>query len=597
MKFKIKEYCKSSCDHQRREGMFKDLLNLAGKRRTKLIASCILLILSAGFSVIPFFLIYLLLIELFRASSHINIWYLVALIPVVYILTYIVLIYAYDLSHRAAYEILYDVRLELGERMTRLPLGYFNERNTGELGTIMNENVERLEFFLAHHLPEIIATTFVPIFLGVFLFLLDWRMALASTTLPLLALVVLLLSTGRKWPQMVEKFLTAQSRVNATIVEYTQGIKAIKAFNQTAESFNKFQTDVSTWRDSLMGWSRETAFPFTIYETLITSTLVVVLFAGIWLYQNGTLSLEMFLLFLLLGPLFGTQFMRIYQFLRYWLEEKECVDRVNKLRYAQVLPDCEEDKTPSRFDITFKNVSFSYDGNEKYALQDICLHVAQGTVCALVGPSGAGKSTIARLIPRLWDVEKGEILIGEYNIKDIPIQRLLSYISIVFQDVFLFSDSILENIRLGKQEATEEEVRAAARAARCEEFIEMLPEGYYTMIGEKGVKLSAGEQQRISIARALLKDAPLVILDEATAFVDPENENLIQEAISNLIRGKTVIIIAHRLSTITDVDQILVIENGRIVEQGKHEDLVKTDGLYSRMWEAHVSTIRWGIRR
>ena len=214
-----------------------------------------------------------------------------------------------------------------------------------------------------------------------------------------------------------------------------------------------------------------------------------------------------------------------------------------------------------------------------------------------MGPSGAGKSTIARLIPRLWDVEKGEILIGEYNIKDIPIQRLLSYISIVFQDVFLFSDSILENIRLGKQEATEEEVRAAARAARCEEFIEMLPEGYYTMIGEKGVKLSAGEQQRISIARALLKDAPLVILDEATAFVDPENENLIQEAISNLIRGKTVIIIAHRLSTITDVDQILVIENGRIVEQGKHEDLVKTDGLYSRMWEAHVSTIRWGIRR
>ena len=580
--------------------MFGDLLNLAGKRKAKLIASCILLILSACFSVIPFFLIYLLLIELFRSfSNQANAWYLVALIPVsvFYILTSIVLIYAYDLSHRAAYEILYDVRLELGERMTRLPLGYFNDRNTGELETVMNENVERLEFFLAHHLPEIITTIFVPFFLGALLFLLDWRMALASAAPPLLALVVLLLSSGRKWSQMVNKFLTAQSRVNATIVEYTQGIKAIKAFNQTAESFHKFQKSIATWRDSLTKWNKETAPYFSTYEAIITSTLVVILSVGLWLYRDGTLSIEMFILFLLLGPLFGTQFLRIYHFLRYWLEEKECVDRVNKLRYAPVLSDCINDNTPSRFDITFKNVSFSYDGDEKYALQDISFHVPQGTVCALVGPSGAGKSTIAKLIPRFWDVDKGVILIGEYNIKDIPIQRLLSHISIVFQEVFLFNDSILENIRLGKPEATEAEVRAAARAARCEDFIEALPDGYNTVIGEKGVKLSAGEKQRISIARAILKNAPIVILDEATAFLDPENERLIQEAISNLIKGKTVIVIAHRLSTITDADQILVIENGRIVERGKHADLVKAGGLYSRMWRAHISSIGWKIRR
>jgi len=240
-------------------------------------------------------------------------------------------------------------------------------------------------------------------------------------------------------------------------------------------------------------------------------------------------------------------------------------------------------------------VSFSYDGDEKYALQDISFHVPQGTVCALVGPSGAGKSTIAKLIPRFWDVDKGVILIGEYNIKDIPIQRLLSHISIVFQEVFLFNDSILENIRLGKPEATEAEVRAAARAARCEDFIVALPDGYNTVIGEKGVKLSAGEKQRISIARAILKDAPIVILDEATAFVDPENKRFIHEAISNLIKGKTVIVIAHRLSTITDADQILVIENGRIVERGKHADLVKAGGLYSR--RAHISSIGWKIRR
>lgn len=575
--------------------MFKDLLELAGKRKIKLIASCTLSILSAGLSVVPFLLIYLLLLKLFGPSSE-SAWPLVVLLPAVHIATYVVLIYAYDLSHRAAYEILYDVRLELGERMTRLPLGYFDERNTGELETIMNENVERLEFFLAHHLIEIVTTIFVPVFLGVLLFVLDWRMALASTLPPLLALGIILLTSGRKWSQIVEKFLTAQSRVNATIVEYTQGIKAVKAFNQTAESFQRFQRNMATWRDRLMRWNEETALPFTLYQTSITSTLVVIVPVGVWLYRQGTLGLEMFLLFLLLGPLFGIQFMRIYQFLRYWLEEKECMDRVNKLRYAPVLPDCGEN-IPSRFGVTFRNVSFSYEGDGKYALQDVGFYVPQGTVCALVGPSGAGKSTIARLNPRFWDVEEGEILIGEYNVKDLPLERLLSYISIVFQDVYLFNDTVLENIRLGKPEATEEEVRAAARAARCDEFIERLPNGYYTVIGEGGMRLSAGERQRISIARALLKDAPIVILDEATAFVDPENENLIQEAMSNLIRGKTVIIIAHRLSTISDVDQILVIENGRIVERGRHEGLVKAGGLYSRMWEAHISALGWGIRR
>jgi len=434
--------------------MFKDLLELAAKRKTKLIASCILSILSAGISVVPFLLMYRLLLELFGPSPE-SAWPLVALLPVVYILTYILLIYAYDLSHRAAYEILYEVRLELGERMTRLPLGYFDERNTGELETIMNENVERLEFFLAHHFIEMVTAAFIPIFLALLLFVWDWRMALASVLPPLVALGAIFFISGRRWPGMVERFLAAQSRVNAAIVEYTQGIKAIKAFGQTAESFQKYQQNMAAWRDSLDRWNRETALPFTLYQAFITSTLVVIIPVGLWLYRQGALSLEMFLLFLFLGPTFGIQFMLIYQFLRFWLEEREC---------------------------------------KKYALQDISFHVPQGTVCALVGPSGAGKTTIARLILRFWDVDEGEVLIGEYNVKDIPLDRLLSFISVVFQDVFLFNDTVLENIRLGRPEATEEEVRAAARAARCDEFIEGLPDGYHTVIGEKGVSLSADRQ-------------------------------------------------------------------------------------------------------
>ncbi len=577
--------------------MFKDLIKLASKSRFKLTVSCIFLVLGSILSIIPFLLIYWLLLDFF--SPPINqayIWNLVAIIPIAYILSAILLIYAYDISHRAAYEILYDVRIELGEKMVQLPLGYFNEKNTGEMGTIMNENVERLEFFLAHHLPEIIATIFVTFFFGVLLFILDWRMALASITPVLLVLAIFAISS-QKWSDMVEDFLTSQSKVNSTIMEYTQGIKAIKAFNQTANSFQKYRKNMAKWCDRMIKWSTDTAIYFTLYHAFITSTLAVIIPVGLWLYQRNTLSLEMFLFFLLIGPLFGAFFTRIYQFLRYWLEEKECMDRVNKLLNAQVIKDCNSDKYPSSLDITFKDVSFSYEENREKVLEKINFHVPEGNTYAIVGPSGTGKSTIARLITRFWDVDDGEINIGEYNVKNLPLERLLSYISLVFQEVFLFNDTILENIRLGKPEATEEEVKLAAHASKCDKFINQLPEGYNTVIGEKGAMLSTGEKQRISIARAILKDAPIIILDEATAFVDPENENVIQEAINNLTMEKTVLIIAHRLSTITHVDQIIVMEKGRIAEQGTHEELLKAEGFYKKMWDAHISALGWGIRR
>ena len=577
--------------------MFKDLFKLAGKRKKTLTISCIFSIIASALSIIPFFLIYLILLELFNPSfNQVNTWYLIFLLAFIYIITYIVLIYSYDLSHRAAYEILYETRIKLGERMTQLPLGYFNEKNTGELETIMNENVERLEFFLAHHLPEMMAIIFVPSFLFIFHFILDWRMALASSILIFLALTIVALN-GRKWSEIVEDFLTAQSKVNSTIVEYTQGITAIKIFNQTAESFQKYKKNMALWRDNLIKWSKKTAITFSLFEAFISSTLIVILPVGIWLYSQGTLTMEIFFFFLLIGPLFGGLFTRIYQFLNYWLEEKECMDRVNTLYYTQVLMDCKEDRILSCYDITFNNVNFSYGGEEKDVLRSISFNIPQGSVCALVGPSGAGKTTIARLLPRFWDIEKGEISIGGNNIKELSIKRLLSSISLVFQDVFLFNDTILENIRLGKIDATEEEVLAAANAAHCNEFINKLPNGYNSVIGEKGVKLSVGEKQRISIARALLKDAPIIILDEATAFIDPENEKLIQEALNCIIKDKTVLIIAHRLSTIINVDQILVLKNGTIVEMGTHEELLKKKGHYNKMWEAHISTLGWGIKR
>jgi len=486
--------------------------------------------------------------------------------------------------------------MEIGEKLIQLSLGYFNEKNTGELKTIMNENVEHLEYFLAHHLIEVIATIVIPILLAVFLFLLDWRMTLASLFLIIPALLIIIIN-NKKIQNVVEQMLIAQSKVNATIIEYTQGIKEIKAFNQTPESFQKYQRNMAMWYENRLKWTKKNFIPFALYESFITSSIVVILPIGIFLYNQDALSLEMFLFFLLIGPLFGVLLMRIYQFFRYWMEEKECSDRVTNLLNVPALLNKKEDKIIKNFDITFKNVSFFYENEKDYTLQDISFIIPQGTKCALVGPSGAGKTTIIKLLARFWDIHKGEILIGKYNIKEIPIERLLSCISIVFQDVFLFNNTIFENIRLGNSKASEKEVKFAAQAAHCNKFIEKLPDGYFTIIGERGVNLSEGEKQRISIARALLKNAPILLLDEAIAFVDPENENLIQEAINNLTLGKTVIAIAHRLSTIMDMDQILVIEKGKIVEWGKHDTLVKNLGLYKKMWEAHISALGWEIKR
>ncbi|MHA1489560.1 MAG: ABC transporter ATP-binding protein [Promethearchaeota archaeon] len=404
--------------------------------------------------------------------------------------------------------------------------------------------------------------------------------------------MILIYLFGRNWSEIVKNFLIAQTKVNSTIIEYIQGIAAIKAFNQTTESFQKYQKNMAMWRNNLVKWSKKTALLFTLFEAFISSTLIVILPVGIWLYNNGTLTKEIFLFFLLIGPIFSGLFTRIYQFLNYYIEE-ECVKRVNKLRNAPIIIDSKEDRIPSCFDITFKNVNFSYEGKEKDVLRDISFNIPQGSICALVGPSGAGKTTITRLIPRFWDVEKGEILIGEHDIRKLPLNRLLSFISPVFQEVFLFNDTIMENIRLGRKNATNEEVISVAKIANCQEFINDLPNGYNTIIGERGMKLSGGERQRISIARAILKNSPILILDEATVYIDPENENLIQEAINKLIKNKTVLIIAHRLSIVKSVDKILVLDQGKIVERGNHQELIAMGGLYRKLWDDHKEARGW----
>jgi len=494
------------------------------------------------------------------------------------------------LSHLAAYSILYDLRIKLGKKLGTLPLGYFNEKNTGNIKTAMNEHVENIELFIAHNLPDLTAAIVVPIFTAIFLFIVDWRMALATLAVIPVALIA---QKGmyKDFEPLMKGCYDALEKVNSAIIEYTQGMAVIKAFNQTVESFRKYKDSIEEYHDYVWEWTKNFLPSWAVFSVAVTANIIVILPVGVWLYVSGSLSMPILILFLILGVGFGEPLMKLTIFSSVFSQIIEGERRINEILIEEPLKEPKMEKIPSNFEIEFQGVHFSY--NETEVLHDVNFVVPQNTVTALVGPSGAGKTTIARLIPRFWDVDTGEISIGGINIEDVKTESLMSLVAFVFQDVILFNDTVYENIRMGREDVSEEDVINAAKMAHCHEFISALPEGYQTIVGEQGAKLSGGEKQRISIARAILKDAPIIILDEATAFVDPENEELIQDAIGKLAYGKTLILIAHRLSTITEADQIIVLCEGKIVEKGTHEELIHAGNLYSRMWDAHVSAQDW----
>ena len=572
------------------EGL-KRLLKLAGQQRRKLIASCILSVIGTALGLVPFILIYLMVLELFNpVINQLYVWKLVFWCFVAIVLRFAFMGLSGGLSHIAAYSILYDLRIKLAKKLGTLPLGYFNEKNTGNTKTAMNEHVENIEVFIAHNLPDLTAAIVVPIFTAVFLFIVDWRMALAT----LAVIPVAFIAQGfmyRDFKPLMKGYYDALEKINSTIIEYTQGMAVIKAFNQTVESFRRYKDSIEDYRDYMEKWAKRFIPSWTIFSVVVVANLIVILPVGAWLYISGSLSMPTLILFLILGIGFSAPLMKLNTFSNLFLQILEGEKRINEILTEKPLLEPEIEETASNFEIKFQGVHFSY--NETEVLHNVNFVVPQNTVTALVGPSGAGKTTIARLIPRFWDVDTGEISIGGINIKDMKTESLMSLVAFVFQDVILFNDTVYENIRMGREEASEEDVINAAKMAHCHEFISALPDGYQTIVGEQGAKLSGGEKQRISIARAILKDATIIILDEATAFVDPENEELIQDAIEKLAYGKTLIIIAHRLSTITSADQIIVLDEGKIVEKGTHEELIQAGNLYSRMWNAHVSAQDW----
>lgn len=574
--------------------MIKELFQLAGKHKPQFIQGTVLYVISSLFAATLNFFLYLIIKELFENSIDTQkaVQFFVG-ISLCMLLQGIFLYWANSLTQIASSRMIGDLRLRLGNHIRKLPMGFFKTNQVGDLNGLVSDDIKHIEPILSLVYPRTVGAIAIPIFIAAFLVFIDWRLTLA--TLAGVPIAILIYANSQK---LLKKLTELQKRslveANSRTIEYIQGMATIKSFNQTGSRFQKLEKALDGYKKANLDMVTQLVTPSIVFSLVLELGFVVILFVGLYILFGGKLTVPIFLLFLILGLRLYEPLFSLFQFSAQTRIMDAALARVLNVLNTPSLPEPDREQQLKSFDIEFKNVSFSYENTP--VLEHISFKVPERSVTALVGSSGSGKTTITNLVARFWDVNSGEIFIGGVNIKDMKTDELLSNISMVFQDVYLFNDSILNNIKFGKSDATFEETIASAKAAQCHEFIIKLPKGYETVIGEGGATLSGGEKQRIAIARAILKDAPIVLLDEATASVDPENEILIQKAIDLLVESKTLIIIAHQLSTITKADQILVIDKGKIVAQGKHDDLItNTDGLYRRLWNSRQQARSWKI--
>lgn len=572
----------------------KRLLQIAGQRKSLLLASCTLAVIHSVLSLVPYVLVFYIIKELTQSQPNFTtIQQYVVYAIVMVIVSMVAFLLSGILSHIAAFNILYGLRKTITEKVGILPMGYLSHRNSGAFKKIISDDVERIETFVAHQIPDFVKAVALPLLTLGYLFSEDWRLALISC-LPLLVLVVIMpLMFGSKNQNLTQKYHHSLEEMSAGIVEYVRAMPVMKIFQQSAETFDKYGKKVLTFHRFVSDWIRHSSPPFAIFMSFASNAMLPVLALGLYLYFHNGLTFATLLFFLILGtgymrPVFAMSNMAMQLQLI-----EQGVQQIDKILEAPVLPETHTPQEPSHYDIHFDKVSFAYDG-EHYVLNDINFIAKEGSITALVGPSGAGKSTVGQLLSRFWDVQEGNISIGGVDIRQLSTEKLMQMVSFVFQDSFMFAQTMYENIRMGMNK-TKEEVIAAAQAAQIHDFIMSLPKGYDTLFGQQGVHLSGGEQQRFQLARAILKNAPILVLDEATAFADPENEYKIQLAFSELIKGKTVLVIAHRLSTITSADQIIVFEKGEINTIGTHNELLQSSELYQRMWNAHNRAQDWNI--
>ena len=572
-----------------------------GKRKVLLPAAMLLSALSALAGMLPYILIWLIVRELLEygeITSSGNVvtyaWWAAGMAVASIVLYFAALMS----SHLAAFRVESNLRKEAMRQIVRMPLGFFDINTSGRIRKIIDDNAGVTHSFLAHQLPDLAATFLVPLVAVILIFMFDWILGLACIVPVIIAMLVMGFMMNAEGRQFMKSYMTSLEEMNTEAVEYVRGIPVVKVFQQTIYSFKNFHRCIMNYNKMVFGYTRMWEKPMSLYTVIINGFVFFLAPLAILLigYSGNYASVLLnFFLFVLITPVFSQSIMKSMYLNQALGQASEAIGRLENLVAYEYLTVVEHPQPVKEFSIQFEKVSFSYPGANQKAVDDVSFTIPQGNTVALVGASGGGKTTIARLVPRFWEATEGKVLIGGINVREIAPEELMKYISFVFQNTKLFKTSLLENIKYGNPDATMEEVERAVDMAQCREIINKLPLGLNTKIGTEGTYLSGGEQQRIVLARAILKNAPIIVLDEATAFADPENEHLIQQALKELTKGKTVLMIAHRLSSITDADNILVIDKGKIAEQGTHANLLGKQGIYYHMWNEYQQSVRWTI--
>ena len=589
---------------EKKESTLSKLMHFAGNHKYYVYASCILAAMSAFIALVPFYDMWRILKEVlevrpnFNEAIHIKSygWHAV-LFALLAMLFYIA---ALMCSHKAAFRVQATMRTKMMEHIMKLPLGYVESQGSGKIRKIVMESSATTETFLAHNMPDKVVSKATPIGLLIMMAIFDWRLGLMSLIPAIIAFVLMFTAMmGPKMAEDMKQYQNALETMSSEAVEYVRGVPVVKTFGQTIFSFKRFKEAIDEYEKWTLDYTKSMMKPMVCFTTFANGIFAALIIAA-YLFAGNTIT-DQFILnlffYILITSILTTTLMKVAYAGESQMLVEDALNRMNSIMNVQPLPESKQIQVPSDASIDLENVSFTYQDASTKAIDNLSMHIKAGEHIALVGPSGGGKTTVASLISRFWDVNEGSIKIGHVDVKDIEQKELMNQVSYVFQDSRLLKMSILENIRMSRPEASDEEVIQALKDAQCQDIIDKFPDGVHTVIGSKGVYVSGGESQRLSIARAFLKNAPILILDEATAFADPDNEVLVQKAFEKLSKNKTVVMIAHRLSTIINADCIYVLENGHIVESGKHEELLETKGVYAHMWHQYNQSVKWKVQK
>ena len=578
------------------------LLEIAGSHKYLTYASWVLSAISALIALVPYYYIWQVMKEVLdtapdfdRAQNLTHNGWMAVLFAVIAVLVYITGLMC---SHMGAFRIATNLRIQTMEHIVKLPLGFAESFGSGKLRKIVNESSAATETYLAHQLPDRAGAIATPCGLLVLLFVFDWRLGLLSLVPVLLGFLIMMAMTGKRMQERMKEYQNALDDMSNEAVEYVRGIPVVKTFGQTIFSFKKYKGSIDRYQKWVIAYTKELRTPMMLYTAAINGVFAFLIAGGLLFTQNGVTSefLLNVIFYIIITPIISVTLTKIMFQSENAMIVDDALKRIDSVLDLEPLKETTHPQHPKDGSVELDNVRFSYDG-EKDVLKNISLSIPAGQTVAFVGPSGGGKTTLANIISRFFDPQRGAVKIGGVDVRNIAKEELMDTVSFVFQNSHLIKASIMENVRMGNPYATREEIMQALKNAQCMDIIEKLPNGVDTIIGTKGVYLSGGEQQRIAIARAFLKNAPVIILDEATAFADPDNETKVQAAFSKLSKGKTVIMIAHRLSTVTGVDKIYVVKDGQIAESGTSQELLGQDGLFRRMWKDYQTSVQWKVSK